>query len=208
MWAATLFQISTKPEVLLTLGRHSQSAVVRRGPTPRHRIQPGLHQPNGGHDVSRLAVHGRMDTGKNDPGTVFVLENQAKMGHAQNPFVAVMSCPRCGHAGIDNAPPALCWGNDDLRRRCLFGRVPAGRREYLLPKRAIDCPVEGRSRISNAEMRWQTMLRDIAWSLTFGRRGWRERRARNRRKGAGGNLKSETINPGFSTLVMWDILKS
>ena len=35
-----------------------------------------------------------------DPGTVFVLENQAKMGHAQNPFVAVMSCPRCGTMGL------------------------------------------------------------------------------------------------------------
>jgi hypothetical protein len=35
-----------------------------------------------------------------DPGTVFVLENQAKLGHAQNPFVAVMSCPRCGTMGL------------------------------------------------------------------------------------------------------------
>jgi hypothetical protein len=35
-----------------------------------------------------------------DPGTVFVLENQAKLGHAQNPFVAVMSCPRCGTIGL------------------------------------------------------------------------------------------------------------
>ena len=35
-----------------------------------------------------------------DPGTVFVLENQAQMGHAQNPFVAVMSCPRCGTLGL------------------------------------------------------------------------------------------------------------
>jgi hypothetical protein len=35
-----------------------------------------------------------------DPGTVFVLENQAKLGHAQNPFVAVMSCPRCGTLGL------------------------------------------------------------------------------------------------------------
>ena len=31
-----------------------------------------------------------------DPGTVFVLENQTKLGHAQDPFVAVLSCPRCG----------------------------------------------------------------------------------------------------------------
>ena len=31
-----------------------------------------------------------------DPGTVFLLENQSKLGHAQNPYIAVMSCPRCG----------------------------------------------------------------------------------------------------------------
>jgi hypothetical protein len=37
---------------------------------------------------------------KMDPGTIFVLENQARMGHAQNPFVAVMSCPRCGTLGL------------------------------------------------------------------------------------------------------------
>lgn len=35
-----------------------------------------------------------------DPGTVFVLQNQSKLGHAQNPFVAVMSCPRCGTMGL------------------------------------------------------------------------------------------------------------
>jgi hypothetical protein len=35
-----------------------------------------------------------------DPGTVFVLENQAKLGQSQNPFVAVMSCPRCGTLGL------------------------------------------------------------------------------------------------------------
>ena len=35
-----------------------------------------------------------------DPGTVFVLENQAKLGHEQNPYVAVMSCPRCGTMGL------------------------------------------------------------------------------------------------------------
>ncbi|HVC47781.1 MAG TPA: hypothetical protein VND90_11080 [Terracidiphilus sp.] len=37
---------------------------------------------------------------KMDPGTVFVLENQTKLGHAQNPYVAVMSCPRCGTMGL------------------------------------------------------------------------------------------------------------
>jgi hypothetical protein len=35
-----------------------------------------------------------------DPGTVFVLENQAKLGQTQNPYVAVMSCPRCGTLGL------------------------------------------------------------------------------------------------------------
>ena len=35
-----------------------------------------------------------------DPGTVFVLENQSKMGQEGNPFVAVMSCPRCGTMGL------------------------------------------------------------------------------------------------------------
>ena len=37
---------------------------------------------------------------KMDPGTVFMLENQSKMGQAQNPYVAVMSCPRCGTLGL------------------------------------------------------------------------------------------------------------
>ena len=31
---------------------------------------------------------------KMDPGTIFVLENQSKLGNTQNPYVAVMSCPR------------------------------------------------------------------------------------------------------------------
>ncbi len=35
-----------------------------------------------------------------DPGTIFVLENQAKLGSAPTPFVAVMSCPRCGTMGL------------------------------------------------------------------------------------------------------------
>jgi hypothetical protein len=37
---------------------------------------------------------------KMDPGTVFMLGNQAKLGHSQNPYVAVMSCPRCGTMGL------------------------------------------------------------------------------------------------------------
>ncbi len=37
---------------------------------------------------------------KMDPGTVFVLDNPSKLGQAQNPFVAVMACPRCGTLGL------------------------------------------------------------------------------------------------------------
>ena len=37
---------------------------------------------------------------KMDPGTVFLLENQAKLGHSHNPYVAVMSCPVCGTMGL------------------------------------------------------------------------------------------------------------
>ena len=55
---------------------------------------------------------------KMDPGTVFLLENQAKLGHAQNPYVAVMSCPRCGPMGLItrrqlcDREMMICGGND------------------------------------------------------------------------------------------------
>lgn len=45
---------------------------------------------------------------KMDPGTVFVLENQGNLGHAQNPFVAVMSCPRCGTMGLITRRQLVC----------------------------------------------------------------------------------------------------
>ncbi|HEU5352337.1 MAG TPA: hypothetical protein VFU55_12130 [Terracidiphilus sp.] len=45
---------------------------------------------------------------KMDPGTVFVLENQTKLGHAQNPYVAVMSCPRCGTMGLITKQQLIC----------------------------------------------------------------------------------------------------
>jgi hypothetical protein len=35
-----------------------------------------------------------------DPGTVFMLDEQNKLGQAQNPFIAVMACPRCGTLGL------------------------------------------------------------------------------------------------------------
>jgi hypothetical protein len=47
-----------------------------------------------------------------DPGTVFVLENQAKLGQAQEPFVAVMSCPRCGTMGLITR--RQLWGGEAM----------------------------------------------------------------------------------------------
>jgi hypothetical protein len=35
-----------------------------------------------------------------EPGTIFVLENQTKPGPTQKPYVAAMSCPRCGTIGL------------------------------------------------------------------------------------------------------------
>ncbi len=35
-----------------------------------------------------------------DPGTVFVLEGARRLGDEKNPYVAAMSCPRCGHIGL------------------------------------------------------------------------------------------------------------
>jgi len=45
-----------------------------------------------------------------DPGTIFVLENQSKMGQDGNPYVAVMSCPRCGTMGLITRRQ-LCTGD-------------------------------------------------------------------------------------------------
>jgi hypothetical protein len=35
-----------------------------------------------------------------EPGTLFVLENTAAMGEANNPYVAVLACPDCGALGL------------------------------------------------------------------------------------------------------------
>jgi len=52
-----------------------------------------------------------------DPGTIFVLENKTKVGQAQSPYVAVMSCPRCGNMGLItrrqlcSGEPVICGGD-------------------------------------------------------------------------------------------------
>jgi hypothetical protein len=62
--------------------------------------QPGYINPLEGTMSADLQFMEEWIPERMDPGTVFVLENQAKLGHAQNPFVAVMSCPRCGTLGL------------------------------------------------------------------------------------------------------------
>jgi hypothetical protein len=37
---------------------------------------------------------------KMDPGTIFHLENPGRLGEPKNPFVAVLTCPRCGTPGL------------------------------------------------------------------------------------------------------------
>lgn len=35
-----------------------------------------------------------------DPGTIYLLKNQARLGDPTNPYVAVLTCPRCGTPGL------------------------------------------------------------------------------------------------------------
>jgi hypothetical protein len=54
---------------------------------------------------------------KMDPGTIFVLENKTKAGPTTSPYVAVMSCPRCGNMGLITRrqlcgdEPMICGGD-------------------------------------------------------------------------------------------------
>ncbi|HEV2487236.1 MAG TPA: hypothetical protein VGT08_17035 [Terracidiphilus sp.] len=70
------------------------------GPAQEHRTRLGYINPLEGTMSADLQFMEEWIPERMDPGTVFVLENQAKLGHAQNPFVAVMSCPRCGTLGL------------------------------------------------------------------------------------------------------------
>ena len=71
-----------------------------KGPALEHRAWLGYINPLEGTMSADLQFMEEWIPERMDPGTVFVLENQAKLGHAQNPFVAVMSCPRCGTLGL------------------------------------------------------------------------------------------------------------
>ena len=74
--------------------------LLHNGAGPKHWTRLGYINPLEGTMSTDLQFLEEWIPEKMDPGTVFVLENQAKLGHAQNPFVAVMSCPRCGTLGL------------------------------------------------------------------------------------------------------------
>jgi len=46
--------------------------------------------------------------GAMDPGTIFVLEGQRKIGDPRNPYVAAMACPRCGLIGLITQRQLYC----------------------------------------------------------------------------------------------------
>jgi hypothetical protein len=79
---------------------HSQPAVVSQQSRPERTGRLGYINPPEGTMSTDLQFLEEWIPERMDPGTVFVLENQAKLGQAQDPFVAVMSCPRCGTLGL------------------------------------------------------------------------------------------------------------
>jgi hypothetical protein len=74
--------------------------VEQSSQTQMNRSRPGIISPREGTMSSDLQFLEEWIPERMDPGTIFVLENQTKLGQAQNPYVAVMSCPRCGTLGL------------------------------------------------------------------------------------------------------------
>ncbi len=102
-----------------------------------------------------------------DPGTVFVLENQAKLGNAQNPYVAVMSCPRCGTMGLITrrqlcAGEAMICGGDACSAEY---RLDGDNILFRIPQwvglldRSLDSELQSRARRPELPCRWFSVLR-------------------------------------------------
>ena len=90
----------SQPETARFLTSHSQPAFVTQQSSGNDGTLLGYLNPSEGRMSADLQFLEEWIPERMDPGTVFVLENQAKLGHAQNPYVAVMSCPRCGTMGL------------------------------------------------------------------------------------------------------------
>ncbi len=50
--------------------------------------------------VGELSVLGEWIPEQMEPGTIFVLENAGEMGEKEDPYWAVLSCPKCGQLGL------------------------------------------------------------------------------------------------------------
>lgn len=52
-----------------------------------------------------------------EPGTVFFLDGEARLGEVDNPYCAVLACPRCGCMGLikrsqyAGLEPMICGGS-------------------------------------------------------------------------------------------------
>ena len=68
------------------------------------------------------------------PGTLFVLENAGEVGEAEDPYLAVLSCPECGSLGlitkrqIAGLIPVIC-GSDQCSAQFFI------RENEILPRR-------------------------------------------------------------------------
>ena len=69
---------------------------------------------------------------KMDPGTVFLLENQSKLGSCAESIHRCHVLSSLRNHGIDHQAPALRKRDDDLRRRHLLRRISPRRRKHPL----------------------------------------------------------------------------
>ena len=71
-----------------------------------------------------------------DPGTIFMLANQADIKQGEQAYVAVLSCPRCGALGLITrrqlqGNEAMICGDEDCSAEY---RLNAGAIEYRKPQ--------------------------------------------------------------------------
>ncbi len=129
----------------VVLTSHSQSLLPHQGARRIQRIRARLHQnPREGPDVSRLAVSGRMDPRKNGPRHNFCSGKSEQAWSCAEPLRGGDVVSSLWDDGADHAETTLPWRGDDLRKRCLFRGVSAGRRKYRLSTIAVNrCSLQG-----------------------------------------------------------------
>jgi len=132
---------------------HSQAAVVAQQGRPGRSGAALVPQPTGGRYVSRFAVSGRMDSRKNGPRNSFHAGKPCAVRPSAQFVCGRPILPALRNHRIDYAPPTVWRRCDDLRRRLLLGRVPAGGRDHPIPQGAIG---DGRSHLRRRRRIGQT----------------------------------------------------